>query len=871
MSMGWMRAAWPFVQLSLLGRPRRSALLATAVLLSSALVVTVTSLVASGQAAVERRIVRSIGATDAIVAHQFAADFEESLLAEVARWPGVQAAGGRLRSSVTLAREDGRLDAEGRRRRITVECRGFDLADAERFDQVELEAGRIPSAPAEVVIDPLTASHLEAEVGTRLVVERFGDPVVLEVVGIQRRPILGALQRPLMQLPRPTLATATSSEGRLSAIALILEPGTDVEAWCKDRQNLLGADGDLVVEPSERIRGGFDRTVSASRLGLTVGSVIAFLSCAFIVATGMTTAVVEQQRLLAITRCLGAARWHLLVGQVLAGFLIGAVGGLLGLPLGVAIGWITAAALPEVLAAGLALPPFAFGLAMVGSIGAGVLGAAYPAVQASRVPPLEAMRVRAIAPRTSRMLFCAGVGLALIGVQLALLAIPERDARYLIYSFVGMPLLHLAWFLLAPPVLFLLALVAAGPLERLLGLPTSLLSGSVRATPYRLGFTAGALMVGLSILVSTWSNSLSIVEVLRERVRFADGFVFRTGGLSPPQQEAIAALPGVAEVCPIGYLPLEVIGQQVFGFEGLAPTSVVAVGFEPERFLRLNRIEWVRGTPEEAVPRLRQGDAVLVAEPFLTARGLGIGDRIRLGNQRRSIEFEIVGVVSAAGLDMATQMFGMRSLYNEQAISCVFMDFGAVARHFGSREAFILQLSLDPLLDEAMERDLGERITSAVPGSVFATGRGIQAIVDQVGGTVLGIAAAVAAGALLLAGLGVGNVIAAGIAARRFEFGLMRAIGGRRAAVAALVAGEGILVAAAASLAGLGLGLQLAWMGRAMYRDLAGLDLGGNLPALPWLAGSGAVLLITLAAGAPATLGLLRRPTVELLAVGRAG
>ncbi|MGA1392298.1 MAG: FtsX-like permease family protein [Phycisphaerales bacterium] len=868
--MGSIRAVWPFVRLSLLGRPRRTTLLAIAVALSTALVVAVVSLVHSGQAGIERRIVRSIGATDAVVSHQFGSDFEESLLEEVRGWTGVAFAGGRLRGAITIVRADGRRDEEGRIRRTTTEVRGVDLSDIERFDQLELEAGRLPAAPGEIVIDPLVAEQLEAVVGDRLEVQRFGDPIELEIVGIQRRPILGALQRPIAHLDRVTLAEAMNAASRLTAISLIPYEGVDVPAWCEDRQLLLG-EGDLVVEPSERIRGGFDRTIAGSRLGLSLGAAMAFLSCSFIVATGMTTAVVEQQRLLAIARCLGASRRQVFLGQLVSGASLGAIGGLLGLPIGVAVAAIGAAFIPEVLTAGLQIPLWGVALAVVGSGGTGLLGASYPAFQASRVPPLEAMRVRARPVRPWAMVLCAAGGFAAIAVQVALLSIGDRDQRYLVYSFVGMPLLHVGWFLLSPPLFLIVSRLLANPLGRLLRLPPRLLESSVAATPYRLGFTAGALMLGLSILVSTWSNGVSVENVLRDRVRFADGFVFRTSGLSPEQQARIAALPGVVESCPVGYLPLEVIGQQVFGIEGLAPPNVIAVGFDPVRFLRLNRLEWIRGDPESAIPRLLAGDACLVAEPFLTARGLGVGDSIELGNARRSATFEIVGVVGAAGLDMATQMFGMRSLYNEQAISCVFLDFGAVTRNFGSREAFIMQLSLDESLGADGERRLQEAIVDAVPGTVFTTGRGIREVVDRVGGTVLAVAGAVSAGALLLAGLGVGNVIAAGIAARRFEFGLMRAVGASRGLVARLVAAEAMLIATTAAIAGATLGMRLAWMGGSMYRDLAGLRLAWNLPLAPLALGCAALLLVALVASAPAALGLLRRPTVELLAGGRAG
>ena len=133
----------------------------------------------------------------------------------------------------------------------------------------------------------------------------------------------------------------------------------------------------------------------------------------------------------------------------------------------------------------------------------------------------------------------------------------------------------------------------------------------------------------------------------------------------------------LAAASPVGYLPLRVGSDAQLGVRGLGPRNVVCVGFEVESFLELNRVEWIRGTPEEAVPQLLEGDAILVAEQFLTARKLDLGDSVSLGPPDRERSFKIAGVVSAAGLDVATQFFGIRSLYMEHAASCVFMDFEA--------------------------------------------------------------------------------------------------------------------------------------------------------------------------------------------------
>jgi ABC-type antimicrobial peptide transport system permease subunit len=224
--------------------------------------------------------------------------------------------------------------------------------------------------------------------------------------------------------------------------------------------------------------------------------------------------------------------------------------------------------------------------------------------------------------------------------------------------------------------------------------------------------------------------------------------------------------------------------------------------------------------------------------------------------------------VTAAGLDIATQTFGMRQIYMEQAVSCVFMDFSAVERHFKTREAFMMQLRLEGVPDEAGDARLSDAIADAVPGAVFTSGRAIRGLVDEVGGTVLAVTAAVAFAALCLAAFGVGSVVAAGIDARRREFGVLRAVGGSTRTVVSLVLAETTVMALAALVSGTGLGLQLAWMGVSLYRDFAGLELAWVVPTAGIALGGAVVVAFALVAATPAVIRLARRPARELLASG---
>ncbi|MEC9232984.1 MAG: ABC transporter permease, partial [Planctomycetota bacterium] len=139
----------------------------------------------------------------------------------------------------------------------------------------------------------------------------------------------------------------------------------------------------------------------------------------------------------------------------------------------------------------------------------------------------------------------------------------------------------------------------------------------------------------------------------------------------------------------------------------------------------------------------------------------------------------------------------------------------------------------------------------------------------QAGNTVLGISSTVALGALLLACFAVGNVVAAGISSRRFEYGVLRAIGSSRWLLSRIILGEVVIMAILAAFAGTILGIYLAVVGMGLHRDLAGDLLALSIPTTPVLLGSGLVIALTILAATPPLVSLLKRQVRELVAAGR--
>jgi putative ABC transport system permease protein len=863
-----MLSSWQLARSTLAGRPVRTLLMIGAIALSAALVVTVACAIASSAASMQDSLRKMLGASDARIIHPGNGRFDAALLETVRAWPEVDRIAPRLWGALTLVRTDGGRDPEtSRPRRITPNAVGVDFdVEMTGFRSIDIVAGHVPSSSHEVLLDPIAAEALDAKPGDQLVVQRFGNPIELVVSGIYERQRLGAVQRGLIMLDRSLLAEATDKPDELTSIMIILREGEEVAAFCRRHQHEVP--GVLTLEPAEMVSSGFDRQMLASRFGLRIASVLTFMCSTFIIVTALTTSVTEKEREMAIVRCIGASRAQLFGAQLFVGLSLGALGAIIGTPIGLGLGWLLVWRFSELLPAGLHVEALGLQLALIGSLTAGLIGAVYPAWMASRVPPLQAMSIQARPPRLRSVALTAAVALVLIGLQVALWLPFDPQTRFQLYVNAGLPSVHVGYFLLAIPLLAMLSAALAPAIEWLIRLPRGMLRREIAATPFRHGFTAGAMMVGISILVSTWSNTHSLLRDWIGRIRFPDGLAYRNTGISPSEQRAIAALPFVTATCPIGYLPVKVVGRQMFGVEGLAPPNILCIGFDPRRFFDMTAVTWVAGDPQYAIKRLTDGDAIVVADRFLITQKAKVGDTLTLASGRVQKDYEIVGAMVSAPLDIATQIFGIRSQYMEFSISCVFMDFEEVVRTFDNADAYMFQVNLSPAVDDQYAT---RTIEDAAPGVRFRSGRWILDTINKIALAVLAVQSTIAFAALGLACLGVGNVIMANIHGRRYEFGVLRAVGAQRGLVARLILAETALLAITGAIIGTMLGMHLAWIGVENVRDLAGLPVRLAVPVVPTAIGWIVLAVMTMLAALPGIWTVIRPRPSALLAAGRSG
>ncbi len=868
--MGWTAAIWRLTLNALAGRPRRTRLLALAVAASTALLTSIACALESLNAGLERGVSNVVGAADLRLKRVGEDRFDLAVQERFIGREGVRAVAPRARGAAAIRRAPTSADASAQAALdalpvVQAMVTGIDPAlEPPLGEQTILAGGRAVAKVNEAVLDAVTAGELGVGVGDTL--ETVGpSPQRWTIVGLTPGLPFKQIKRPEATVALETLWQVTGFPGRVNEVRIALEQGRDPEALA--RQWSEGLPKDLYVEPTAGITSGIKKKTQAAGLVYLLVSVLGFVASAFIVLTGLTTNLLERQRELAVMRCIGATRGQLFASQVGVGAALGVAGALIGVPTGAGLVFVLISMFPDRFAAGFHVSPVALIAGVVGAICAGIGGALWPAVKAARSRPLGAVASQAHAVKPKWVWLCGGAAAAGLAWQLvSILLIPDAQTSFWTYALTGLPAMFIGYFLLGVPLCLFVTKVCAAPVARLMRIPPALLGRFTAQHPFRNGFTAGALMIGLAMMTVIWTVGGSVFRDFLGGFKFPDAFVQSWNGLDESTQRKIEALPGVKGTCAISLLRIE--GGKTFGVSAFGTRRTTFIAFEPEPFFRLVNLRFEAGDPEYAKRRLSEGGAVLVAKEFLIAQnGYKVGDAFPITHKGVKHEFEIVGAVSSPGLEVVNAFFDIGKQYAEEAVSAVFGSREDLQRVFGTSAIHLIQVALD---DENDDAGVTQHLRSVVgPAAMVGSAKEVKATIAKLGQEGLLIASIVAVAAMLIACFGVGNIVVAGIDARRFEFGVLRAVGAERSVLTRLVLGEVVLVSLTSCVLGTMLGLQASLAGSRMHHMLLGIE---TRVVPPWLAiGSGCAMLTVLAllSAWPSVRALGRVPTRELVG-GRA-
>jgi putative ABC transport system permease protein len=183
---------------------------------------------------------------------------------------------------------------------------------------------------------------------------------------------------------------------RFLTIAVVPRPGVpreqlirEIEQVMRSRHRLkLDEENDFDIMTSDQVMKIVDQLTRAIVLALVVISSIALMVGGIGVMAIMTISVTERTREIGIRKAIGARRGEILVQFLLEAAFLTCVGGLLGIVLGSAVGLTVNrfAGFP------VSLPLWSFALGFGFSAAVGIFFGLFPAVKASRLDPIEALR-----------------------------------------------------------------------------------------------------------------------------------------------------------------------------------------------------------------------------------------------------------------------------------------------------------------------------------------------------------------------------------------------------------------------------------------------------------------------------------------------
>ena len=643
------------------------------------------------------------------------------------------------------------------------------------------------------VIDEIRASQAARSSADSVLLEKIGfggGPVDTEV--IDRIGSLAGVRSVLDPLRLAAEEDGASLTGGASVslvrstVAVVLEEGVDPAAWVERNAAAIQPLRVVDQDPFGSDSAEFFESIEAS---LTPLAGAALVVSGFIIHLTMSRTVGDRRTVFGAMRALGASR-RTVVGSVLAeAAVIGAIGTAGGVLLGHVIGPIvvegmsTAFGIHVAPGAAASLTPLQWSLAVGGGLLVPPLGAGVPAFRASRVEPATAMRQDRDDASVPVLRGIAGVTAFVAGAAWAFLIAGDAKAIGVLVAMVG--LLAGVPLLVAPLVSVLRRCLVLAP-PGVGDIAAAQVARRRGRTTVTVGLVTGTLTLVLLVQTVVAGQRPAFVDAV-ETTLGADVHLSLGDGAADGF-DALVAAPGVAAATPVWQGRVDITGRR--------PSTENLTVIDPATYFDVAGFTWTRGTDgAAAIESLRGGGAVLVSTNVADATGVGRGDRVRLQT-----------VVGPEDFDVAGTYYGFA--YGTSDAVVVGLSDGRRAFDVGAPEAALVDI--DPGTGPGLQGgDFGGGSTiGSVWGTSVSTWR--QQIVAQFDG-IFGLVQSIAVLVGLLGLFGLANTLSMEVLDRRYEFGVLRALGLQRGAVLRLVVLEGALLAAVAAVCAVGAGVVLGW------------------------------------------------------------
>jgi putative ABC transport system permease protein len=531
---------------------------------------------------------------------------------------------------------------------------------------------------------------------------------------------------------------------------------------------------------------------------LAFGGVALFVG-AFVIANTLSITIAQRTRELATLRTLGATRRQVLVSVMLEAFVIGLLASLVGLFLGLGL----AKGLNALFVSfGIDLPQAGTVFAtrtVVVSLLVGVIvtliAASRPAIRATRVPPISAVREGAVLPQSrfarfgpfvASAVILGAVALMLVGLFVGGLSTTTR----LLALGVGAAAVFIGVAMLAKTLVPPLARFLGWPAATFGGAAGELARGNAIRNPSRTASTAAALMIGLALVTvvsvlaagikTTFSSAVSDVFRADYALTSQDGFT----PLSIASANALKNVQGVRVVSGVRAGEAKAFGSRI-GLTGVAGdiSRVIDVG-------------WSQGS--QLTPALLGRTGAFVSKDYAKKHDLTRGSPIsvQLPNGIK-LHLRIRGIFSPpkggspyGDVTISTQLFD-RFFQNPQNVFTFVLMNGGVNDLNTAR----LNAALKPYPDAKIQTEEQFKANQL---------RGI----DQL----LRLLYVLLSLSIIVSLFGIVNTLVLTVFERTRELGMLRAVGMTRVQVRRMIRHESVITALLGAALGIPVGIVLALM-----------------------------------------------------------
>jgi putative ABC transport system permease protein len=682
-----------------------------------------------------------------------------------------------------------------------------------RFESFTAVQGHLPTAADEMAIDEATAKREHLHVGQQLVIAGAAPARRYTISGIAK------------------FAGSESFGG--TSVALVLSAQAQYVAGEPGEYDSINVAANAGVSPEElasRVRAALPSTLIVrtgaqeaanqtseleEKLGflrtfLLVFAYVALVVGAFIIFNTFSITVAQRMREFGLLRTLGASRAQIMRSVVEEGLLLGIAGSVVGLFAGLGL----APALDGLFKAfGADLPDNGTVLetrTVIVSLGVGivitVLAGFFPAMRATRVPPMAAMREGVtIPPRplpTRRALiqrFVAGVVLIVVatvlsrGVGLVLLiGLVTRAIRLRVRLRRGgeRPARH---YRLIPALGRAIGLLVSwrgvtGRLAR---------ENSIRQ-PGRTLVTALALTVGLGLVAFISVLAAGTKATIDQSVSrsFAGNLIVQNkqageGGIPGALAPALRSIHGVGTVTAVAFTQGRVQDLASPGAPVISEKSPLTA-IEPQSFNAMYKVEWEHGSAATLASLGEEG--TVLTKKFASAHHLRVGQRLLvLSASGQKVTLTVRGIVKEEAVGLFSNLTISRAL----ALTA-----------FGQKEDGVDFLDYAPGADTTEVRHrINTVLRSSFPQTHSQTeGEYTHEVSDKVNKLLLLVYVLLAL-SVVVSLFGIVNTLVLSIYERTHELGMMRAIGASRRQIRQMIRYESLITGLIGGVLGLVIGV----------------------------------------------------------------